>query len=107
MSLTPLRGETGETVENTDDADRERYRLVSVEPVRAPEGSADLDWFVYHITQGANAITGYRRGDREKVSADAAVIVAALNGRRKWARVKPVSKAERRAATALRLGGAT
>jgi hypothetical protein len=99
MSLpTPLDDQNG------DDADPERYRVVSVEPVPAPEGCAGADWFVYRIAQGVNEITGYRRGTREAVRADVDTIVAGLNDRR--SRIKPSSKAQRRAASQIRLGGA-
>jgi hypothetical protein len=91
---------------NADDADDERYRLLSIEGVRAPEGCTGKDWFVYRITQGQNAITGYRHGDLEKVSADVDTIVTALNGRREWKKSKPDSKAHRRAAAAARRKGA-
>ena len=83
-------------------AEDERYRLISIETAHAPEGCAGRDWFVYRITQGDNAITGYRRGSREKVSADVETIVTALNGRRQWAKSKTDSKANRRAAAAAR-----
>jgi hypothetical protein len=86
--------------------DEERYRLVSIDSVKTPEGCAGRDWFVYRIEQGKNAITGYRRGDRDKVGADVDTIVAALNGRREWAKRKPESKAHRRAAAAARRKGA-
>ena len=83
-------------------AEDERYRLISIETAHAPEGCAGRDWFVYRITQGDNAITGYRRGSREKVSADVETIVTALNGRRQWANSKTDSKANLRAAAAAR-----
>ena len=89
--------------ENGAVADRERYRLVSVEVAPAPEGEAGADWFVYRITQGINEITGYRSGTRESVRADVDTIVAGLNGRRAW---KPGSRAQRRAASQIRLGSA-
>jgi hypothetical protein len=84
----------------------ESYRLVSVESVRAPAGCAGRDWFVYRIAQGANDITGYRRGDRAAVNAEVETIVAGLNGRRSWAKSKPSSRAQRRAASQIRLGNA-
>jgi hypothetical protein len=82
--------------------DDERYRLVSLEAVSAPEGCAGRDWFVYRIFQGDNAITGYRRGEREQVNSAVATIVTALNGRREWTKSKPNPKAQRRAAAAAR-----
>jgi hypothetical protein len=89
-----------------DTAVDESYRLLSVESVRAPEGCAGRDWFVYRIAQGANEITGYRRGERAAVSAEVETIVAGLNGRRSWAKSKPTSRAQRRAASQIRLGNA-
>jgi hypothetical protein len=88
------------------DAPDESYRLVSVETVRAPEGCSGKDWFVYRIAQGANEITGYRRGERAAVNSEVETIVAGLNGRRSWAKSKPSSKAQRRAASQIRLGNA-
>lgn len=64
--------------------DLERYRLVSIDAVHAPEGCTGRDWHVYRIVQGVNEITGYRQGDLERVSADVEEIIAALNGRRAW-----------------------
>jgi hypothetical protein len=99
-STTPLPDETPDTAAD------ESYRLLSVESVRAPEGCAGRDWFVYRIAQGANEITGYRRGERAAVSAEVETIVAGLNGRRSWAKSKPTSRAQRRAASQIRLGNA-
>ena len=82
------------SVNNSEDD--QCYRLVSIEAVRAPEGCAGRDWFVYRIAQGENAIVGYRRGNREQVGADVDTIVAGLNGRREWANRKKKSKARRR-----------
>jgi hypothetical protein len=87
--------------DETDD-DNERYRLLSIEAVRAPAGCAGRDWFVYRITQGDNAITGYRQGERAKVNAEVATIVDGLNGRRQWAKAKADTETQRRAAAARR-----
>jgi hypothetical protein len=78
------------------------YRLVSVESAEAPEGCAGLDWFVYRISRGVDGITGYRRGDRESVRADAETIVVALNERREWKKSKLTPKERRRTAAAAR-----
>ncbi len=86
--------------------DDERYRLISIDPVRAPEGCSGSDWHVYRIAQGVNAITGYRRGDFARVTVDVETIVTALNGRRRWAKDKALSKSERRAAAAARAANA-
>ena len=85
-------------------AGSETYSVVSIEPVPAPEGCAGADWFVYRIGDGVNGITGYRCGTRAAVSAEVETIVAGLNDRR--SRVKPASRAQRRAASQIRLGGA-
>jgi hypothetical protein len=82
--------------------DDERYRLISIDAVRAPEGCAGRDWHVYRITQGKNGITGYRRGDLAGVRADVEAIVTALNGRRQWTKSNETSRSRRRAATAAR-----
>jgi hypothetical protein len=64
-----------------DDVD-EPFRLVSVDATKAPAGNSGRDWLVYRIAQGANMITGYRRGDRAAVTAEVEKIVVALNERR-------------------------
>lgn len=84
-----------------ESADDERYRVVSINAVRAPEGCTGSDWHVYRISQGDNAITGYRRGDLARVTVEVETIVTALNGRRRWAKDKN-AKSERRAAAAAR-----
>jgi len=89
-----------------ESVDDERYRLISIDPVRAPEGCSGSDWHVYRIAQGVNAITGYRRGDVARVTVDVETIVTALNGRRRWAKDKALSKSERRAAAAARAANA-
>lgn len=83
-------------------SDDERYRLVSLDAVRAPEGCVGKDWHVYRIAQGENGITGYRRGDLAGVRVDVEAIVTALNERRQWAKSKETSKNRRRGATAAR-----
>lgn len=83
-------------------ADDERYRLLSIDAVRAPEGCVGRDWHIYRIAQGGNGITGYRCGDLARVTADVEAIVTALNGRRQWAKGSAISKSHRRAATAGR-----
>ena len=60
----------------------ETYRLISIANSAAPSGSAGRDWFVYRIQQGANVITGYRRGNIEGVRTDVEKIVIGLNERR-------------------------
>jgi hypothetical protein len=91
-----------EVDERVDTFHEERYRVMAIESAPAPEGCAGRDWFVYRITQGDNAITGYRRGTRETVSTDVDTIVASLNGRREWSKGKPLSKARGRGAVARR-----
>ena len=60
----------------------EAYRLVTIEPARAPEGHTGRDWLVYRIAQGANMITGYRQGELRAATADVERIVVGLNERR-------------------------
>jgi hypothetical protein len=103
MTLTTTVPLTDESAGNAPD---ESYRLVSIESVPAPEGCAGRDWFVYRIAQGANEITGYRRGERAAVSEQVETIVTGLNGRRSWVKSKPSSRAQRRAASQIRLGNA-
>jgi hypothetical protein len=68
--------------------DEDRYRVISIDAVRAPEGCSGSDWHSYRIAQGENGITGYRRGDLARVTADVETIVTALNSRRHWAKGK-------------------
>lgn len=91
--------------EETDD-DAERYRLVSIDAVRAPEGCTGTDWHVYRIAQGENEITGYRNGAIARVTTDVETIVTALNERRRWSKSKTPSKYQRRAAAAARRAAA-
>jgi hypothetical protein len=93
----------GAAVDN-DTIAGERYRLTSVLAVSAPEGCAGDNWFVYRIMQGTNGITGYRRGDLERVSEDVQTIVTALNLRRESAPKK--QKGARRAAVPINTGAA-
>ena len=78
----------------------QRYRVISIGAVRAPEGCAGADWLSYRIAQGHNEITGYRRGTLESVRAIVETIVAALNSRRDWGKSEP--KSHRRVATRAR-----
>jgi hypothetical protein len=59
----------------------ESYRLISIDPTAAPNGSAGEDWLVYRIAQGKNIVTGYRRGSRQNATAEVERIVNALNER--------------------------
>lgn len=67
-----------ESASSNDDG----YRLAGVHETAAPSGSTDGDWLVYRIAQGANIITGYRRGERRAVTADLERMVKGLNERR-------------------------
>lgn len=87
---------------NTENSEDEPYRVVSVESAETPAGCAGRDWFVYRIMQGANGITGYRRGNRESVRGDAETIVIALNERREWKKNKMTPKDRRKTAAAAR-----
>lgn len=87
-------------------SDEGPYQLISVESVKTPEGCAGQDWFVYRIAQGLNPITGYRRGNRESVRADAETIVVALNERREWKKNKVSPKDRRKTAAAARAAAA-
>lgn len=94
--------ETGGAVRRDESADDERYRLISIDAVRAPEGCSGTDWHIYRIAQGENGITGYRRGDFAGVTAEVETIVSALNERRQWPKGKAPSHSQRRAAAAAR-----
>jgi hypothetical protein len=84
------RGATGPVHDTHDEA----YRLVSVTAVRAPVGCTGSDWHIYRIAQGANGITGYRRGEIADVTTDVETIVTALNGRRQWPKSKAPAAAK-------------
>jgi hypothetical protein len=72
----------------SEGGDEDRYRVISIDAVRAPEGCSGSDWHSYRIAQGDNGITGYRRGDLARVTAEVETIVTALNSRRHWAKRK-------------------
>ena len=55
------------------------YRLIAIEPAKAPDDSGGKDWFLYRIAQGENLIRGYKRGGRAGVTAEVAQIVVSLN----------------------------
>ena len=92
----------GATAQDDESADVERYRLLSVNAVRAPDGCTGSDWHIYRIAQGDNGITGYRSGALARVTAEVENIVVALNGRRFSAKGKPSARSERRAPPAPR-----
>lgn len=79
-------------------ADDEDFRLVSLISVRAPSGCEGREWLLYRIAQGANIITGYRRGDLRTANAEVEKIVTSLNERRQWNKAKAGRKAGQRAA---------
>ena len=97
MSLDATRPEESD--------DHERYRLISIDAVRAPHGCTGTDWHIYRIAQGGNEITGYRTGALARVTTEVETIVTALNDRRQWTKPK-ATKHQRRAATAARRAAA-
>ena len=58
------------------------YRLLAIDPTKAPDDSGGKDWFLYRIAQGENLIRGYKRGSRAGVTAEVEQIVVSLNERR-------------------------
>lgn len=82
-----------------DSGHEETYRLVAIEPARAPEGCAGRDWLVYRIAQGTNIITGYRQGDLRAATADVERIVVGLNERRIASKGRPGPKPKASAGT--------
>ena len=58
------------------------YRLLGIEPTKAPDGSGGRDWFAYRIIQGENLIRGFRRGSLPTVTSEVEQIVVSLNERR-------------------------
>ena len=70
------------TVSHPADNPEDAYRLLAIEPTKAPDDSGGKDWFTYRISQGENSIRGYKRGSREVVTAEVEQIVVSLNERR-------------------------
>jgi hypothetical protein len=64
-----------------DDLTAASYRVISIDCTGTPDGAMGDDWLVYQIAQGANIVTGYRRGERKDVSVAVALMVQALNVR--------------------------
>ena len=91
---------------SAEDASDERYRLVSIDAVCAPDDCMGSDWHRYRIAQGENGIIGYRCGDLARVTAEVEAIVTALNERREWRKSKAPAKNQRRAATATQRASA-
>lgn len=60
----------------------EQYVLVSLDQTEPPADAEGNDWYRYHIEQGPNTITGYRRGSKRTVKRDVRAIVSQLNERR-------------------------
>ena len=94
------------TALSDESASDECYRLISIDAVRAPADCMGSDWHRYRIAQGENGITGYRRGDLVRVTAEVEAIVTALNERREWRKSKAPAKDQRRAATAVQRAAA-
>jgi hypothetical protein len=78
----------------------EAYRLLTIEPARAPEGCSGRDWLVYRIGQGDNVITGYRQGELRAATAEVERIVVGLNERRVASKGRPGPKPKDAAAPA-------
>jgi hypothetical protein len=76
----------------SDANQEEAYRLVAIEPVRAPEGCTGRDWLIYRIAQGENVITGYRQGDLRAATAEVERIIVGLNERRIASKGRPGPK---------------
>lgn len=62
------------------------YRLVSLKPVPAPDGTANPHWHRYEIIQGDNRIVGYREGGVERVTNEVDALIMQLNERRQHQR---------------------
>jgi hypothetical protein len=60
----------------------EPFALGSVDKTKPPMEGEKGTWHRYTITQGANVITGYRKGSRTAVTRAVKDIVAELNERR-------------------------
>lgn len=58
------------------------YRIISVEPVKAPADMSGSGWHCYVIGQGKNRIRGYRQGNLMSVTESVEEIVSRLNERR-------------------------
>jgi hypothetical protein len=82
----------GTAARTPDSDDAGAFRLVAIEPARAPEGCVGRDWFEYRIAQGSNMITGYRQGDLGTATAEVERIVVGLNERRIATKGRPGPK---------------
>ena len=62
---------------------KEKYGIISVEPVKPPRGMVGTGWHCYVIQQGKNNIRGYRQGSIGSVTRAVEEIVFRLNERRR------------------------
>jgi hypothetical protein len=58
------------------------YDMESVRRAKPPSGAEGADWHRYVITQGANRIYGFRKGNLQDVTSAVTEIVFQLNQRR-------------------------
>ena len=91
-SVTTPRSGAGRGKSTREGEPEEPFRLVTIEPTRAPDGGTGRDWFLYRIAQGANMITGYRQGDLRATTAEVERIVVGLNERRVGSKGRPGPK---------------
>ena len=99
MPYRPAYGARRPSPTPSDADDSEAFRLVSIKQAPTPEGCVGRDWLVYRIAQGANVITGYRRGDLPAATADVERIVVGLNERRVTRKGRPGPKPKSSAVT--------
>ena len=75
--------------------DEHMYELVSIDESAPPSGDTETgsdDWYRYQISQGANLITGYRRGKLRTVKREVKSIIVGLNERRSGKRKQPTAR---------------
>lgn len=72
----------GDPAAAADELDALAFRLLSIERHEPPAGGDGNNWYAYKISQGANVITGYRRGSLAVVTEDVRKVVEGLNERR-------------------------
>ena len=100
MILSSGSGRGRKSTAAADPGDAEAYRLVGIEPARAPAGYTGRDWLIYKIAQGVNVITGYRQGDLRAEKAEVEKIVIGLNERRVTSKGRPGPKPKATPSTA-------
>ncbi len=67
--------------QTTNDSYARKYRVISIEKSKPPEGIAEGEWYHYVIGQGSSQITGKRPGTLKSVTDHVEEFVGNLNQR--------------------------